>query len=72
MDPTEQSELSCLKCHVELLESVDDTQKIELNSTKTTTNQQKRDIKQLMLDNNNLRRKISCVTGIRKFTNDVS
>ena len=67
----EQNEVSRLKCHVELLESEYDTQKTELNATKKTLNKHKTDIKQLMRDNDSLRREISRVTGIRKFTDDV-
>ena len=39
---------------------------------KTTLNKQKSDIKRLSRDNDSLRREISRVTGIRKFTDDVS
>ena len=68
----EQNEVSCLKCHIELLESDYDTQKSELDTMKKTLNKQKSDIKRLTRDNDSLRREISHVTGIRKFTDDVS
>ena len=68
----EQNEVSCLKCHIELLESDYDTQKSELDTMKKTLNKQKSDIKRLTRDNDSLRREISRVTGIRKFTDDVS
>ena len=68
----EQNEVSCLKCHIELLGSDYDTQKSELDTMKTTLNKQKSDIKRLSRDNDSLRREISRVTGIRQFTDDVS
>ena len=66
----ERNEVSRLKCHVDLLEADYDAQKSELGTLKKTINKQKTDIKRFTRDNDSLRREISRLTGIRKFTDD--
>ena len=66
----ERNEVSRLKCHIDLIEADYDTQKSELCDMKKTLNKQKAYIKRLTRDNDALRREVSRVTGIRKFTDD--